>query len=148
MRLSRGLYCHMAAALVGIGMSICAVMLFDRREPLLLIEGTIEPNQVRMGDTVQVAWVVEERRNCDGELRRIIIDSAKKVHEFAIEKTVYHETLTRDRRVFVKPMVIPSGLTPGPAIYTTQIWRWCNPAQQHLWPIRSEGLRVPFVVLE
>lgn len=123
------------------------IMLFDRRQPLELIDGSISPYNAKAGQEVRVTWTARELRACDGELYRVFIDSAKTVYPTLVEPTVYHQTFA-DRRTFQKLMVIPAGMTPGPAIYFAPIERWCNPLQKYIWPIRSEGLQIKFNVVE
>lgn len=123
------------------------IMLFDRRQPLELMDGYIRPYDVRSGQEVRVTWVAKEYRACEGELHKLFIDSAKVAHPTVTEPTVYHQTFA-DQRTFQKLMTIPRGMATGPAIYTTKIKRWCNPLQQYIWPIVSDGLQIRFNVVE
>ena len=144
----RNKWCHVVGFLLGsLILAPVIVMLLDRRQPLELIEGNITPYNVRAGQEVRVTWTAKELRACDGEVYRVFIDSAKTVYPTLVEPTVYHQSFA-DRRTFQKLMVIPAGMTPGPAIYFAPIERWCNPLQKYIWPIRSEGLQIPFNVIE
>lgn len=144
----RNKWCHIAGFALGmIVVMPVLIMLGDRREPLELISGSIRPNDAKAGQEVRVTWTAQEFRPCDGELYRIFIDSSKTVYPTVVEPTVYHKTFA-DQRTFQKVMIVPAGMTPGPAIYTTAIERWCNPLQKYIWPIRSEGLQIQFNVIE
>lgn len=140
--------CNRIGAVIGaLAIAPILIMLFDRRQPLDLIEGYITPDEVRGGQEVRVTWVVREHRDCDGRLWKLFIDSAKNAYATVWEPTVYHLTFA-DQRTFQKLMTIPKGMTPGPAIYTTKIERWCNPLQKYIWPIPSDGLKIKFTVIE
>lgn len=141
-------WCHILGAAIGaLAVAPIMIMLFDRREPLELIDGYITPFNVRGGQEVRITWVARELRACGGELHKLFIDSAKVAHPTVREPTVYHQTFA-DERTFQKLMTIPRGMAPGPAIYTTKIERWCNPLQKYLWPIKSDGIEIRFNVVE
>lgn len=140
--------CRIFGAVLGaIVVAPALIMLLDRREPLDLISGYITPLDARGGDEVRVTWTAKEHRACDGQLIRVFIDSAKVAYPTVTEPTVYHRTFS-DQRTFQKKMIVPRGMALGPAYYTARVERWCNPIQRYVWPIKSNGLLIPFNVIE
>jgi hypothetical protein len=145
----REVLCHiLAAAFALLVVTPPIVMLLDRRDPAELTGGQMLPHDVRSGQAVTIAWDIIERRACAGEFTPIIIDAGKQVHYFARQPTVYRDTLRPDGLRFYKHITLPTGLAPGPAIYTVQVERWCNPLQRYLWPIPSKAARIEFNVIE
>lgn len=136
---------------VGILLGIPTWMLMDRREPVELVSGTIEPYHAAIGDTVKITWRMVERRRCDGDFSRAIRDAAGKISTFAVAPTTYQETAVRttdDIQSFTKEFIIPDGLTLGPAFYYVQGRRWCNYAQQKVWPIAFKSPEISFCVID
>jgi hypothetical protein len=137
---------HICLVLAVLVITPPSIMLFDRREPVTIISGTLEPNTIRSGDPVIVTWTIKENRSCSGDLRRVVVDSVGKVHEFIIEPTIYHEVLTSPR-TFVKRFNMPYGMAPGAATYYGVGTRWCNVLQQFIWPMPFKSPGISFTVL-
>ena len=123
-------------------------LLLDRREPVEVTNGTITPFFVRNGQVVVVTWVAKEGRVCDGEIRRIIVDSIGRIHDFAREPAVHRDITTAySTRKFSRTFTMPLGMAPGPAIYYVVGYRWCNFFQEHIWPIYFRSEEIKFEVL-
>lgn len=141
--MQRAVWCHIYAAIVSLGViTPCAIMLFDRRQPVQLEITSIEPAGGRIGDELTVNYdAVVNRGGCGGELLRVIIDSANHVSAFVREPTIFNNRSMGkpgERIHFSKTLIIPRGVTPGAAIYAPLIDRWCNPLQRYLWPIQQD----------
>lgn len=149
---ARRLLYHASAALVSVFLvSPVFIMTVDRADPVVLTSGVIEPRQVRSGEDVTVTWVVEERRSCEGELRRLIIDSTGKRFEYEPEKTVYHDISVKfgpSFKTFSKTFKTPQGMALGEATYYPVLHRWCNPLQKYVWPIVSKRIAIKFEVVK
>lgn len=151
--IQRAVWCHIYAAIFSLGiLTPGAIMLFDRRQPVQLEITSIVPNAGRVGDELTVNYdVMIDRDGCNGELLRVIIDSANHVSAFVREPIVFTNRIGNfgERVHLSKTFVIPRGVTPGPAIYAPLIDRWCNPLQRYLWPIQQDPPpRGHFIMLE
>lgn len=130
------------------------VLLFDRREPIELIDGRFDPDIVVAGQSVNVVWRAIEHKKCEGELERRITDAANKITVYAREPTIYYlaEPIPGapldSPRTFVKPFTISAGISEGEATYQTTGFRWCNIVQKYLWPIPFKGPPIKFEVIE
>ena len=143
----RSVLCHLFGAMCGLTITFTAWLVLDRRDPVILEHGELIPNEVRNGDRAIIVWHITELRLCAGDLRRVIIDSSNKVHEFAKEATVYHDLVVKGSRTFSKNFTMPYGMAPGPANYYGIGTRWCNVLQQNIWPIFFRSPAVPFTIL-
>lgn len=144
---NRNILCHTLAACCGLTIAILLGLLLDRRDPIELFQGRITPYYVHEGDNVVLTWPLIEHRSCNGELRRRLVDSGNKIHEFTSEPTVYHERLDTEKKTFVKNFTIPYGVAPGPAVYYTVGTRWCNIVQKLIWPIAFRSPNIQLCVL-
>lgn len=140
-------YCLCIGAVFGILLAIPATQLFDRRAPVLLGQGRIEPFDVHVGQTVTVTWPVVEYKLCEGEYTRHVKDRSNRIVFFERLPTSYSDTISRDQKWFVKYWTVPRGLVEGPAIYWTDGFRWCNPLQRYFWPIPFRAPDIPFNIL-
>lgn len=146
----RARWCNFIGTALGVlVMAPLLIMLFDRREPITILPGKIDPYYVKNGMTVVVTWPLIEHRACAGDLRRVVVDQGGKgkIHEFAVEPTIYHQVLSPDARTFSKNMTMPYGMAPGPAIYYGIGTRWCNVLQQFIWPIPFRSPDIPICIL-
>ena len=149
---SRAKWCNRVG--VSLGLLIItpiAVMLLDRRSPIVLEDGVITPDPAIPGDTVSITWTTIERRACDGEFSRRIVEGqpSGKIHEFARGPTVYHRLskgTDGQRKTFTRSFTLPESVTPGVVTYTVHGTRWCNVLQKYIWPIPFDGPKVKFTV--
>lgn len=136
----RAIWCHIYAACFSvIVLAPLTIMFLDRRQPVELQLVSIEPSKVREGDEVTVTYNANIiREGCGGELLRTIVDSANKITAFVREPTVFNNNKVTSGNITVsKTLIVPRGITPGPAKYVPKIERWCNPLQRYLWPIQQ-----------
>lgn len=136
----RAVWCHIYAACFSIiVLAPLTIMFLDRRQPVELELISFEPSAVHEGDEVTVTYRANiHREGCGGELVRTIVDSANKITAFVREPTVFNNNRSALGNVeFAKTLIIPRGVTPGPAKYVPKIERWCNPLQRYLWPIQQ-----------
>ena len=142
----RALWCHFYALTFSlIILTPLTIMFFDRRQPveleLVKIENKNGLPEAREGDEVTVTYNAKViREGCGGELLQTIVDSANKITAFVREPTIFNAN--NPQRIgnitFSKTLIIPRGVTSGPALYVPRIERWCNPLQRYLWPIPQE----------
>lgn len=109
------------------------ILLCDRREPLIVDALTITPNPVHSGTKAYVIFGAQSKRDCDGEVRRTIVDSGGHVFVLSPEPSIYPSLLPDDKRQFVKTFDVPFGMKPGVATYIADVYRWCNPPQHLFW---------------
>jgi len=147
---NREIICHMLSASVGIFIMFPLLyMLLDRGPVLEIRNPRIEPMSVERGTKMRLMWDATEYRNCDGMVQRWIVDSAGHVFSFTNVATVYHEALQASpTRTFSRELTVPRGAAIGPALYRSRVTRWCNVAQQYLWPIRESPPDVQFHIMD
>lgn len=142
--MQRSIWCHIYAAVFSLFiLTPVVIMLFDRRQPVTLELISLEPNDTHEGDEVTVTYKsIVHKDGCGGELLRTIVDSAHKITAFVREPTVFNNRKLGVEKEFTfsKTLIIPRGLTPGPAVYVPLIDRWCNPLQRFLWPIQQSPI--------
>ena len=135
-----------------IALSIGALIVFpsialvlDRRPVLEILSIAIFPETARAGDTVSLVWSTLTKRECDGEVNDLIVSSIGRIYYYAPVTTTRKEVGVKQD--FAREFSIPTGISPGPAMYISHITRWCNPLQHIIWPIH-ETIRIPFSVVK
>lgn len=148
-RFRRKTICSFIGVFCGIAiMAPIMIMLLDRREPITIHEGWMEPSEVRPGQVVTIVWRATEHRLCDGNLERRVLDAARKIHTFLREPTVYHVYGPQGGILeFRKQFTIPLGIAQGVAIYDVRGERWCNVLQKHIWSMPFQNPLIPFTVI-
>lgn len=147
--LRRTTLCHVLASIV----SLCfilppMVMLLDRRDPIILTHGEINPPTVENGMKATVKWYFKEyREHCDGEFTPLVRDSSKRMFYYARQPVVFPFTTSESKEFFTKQFTLPSEMAAGEAMYAVVADRWCNPLQRALWPIHSVSPWIAFTVL-
>jgi hypothetical protein len=63
------------------------------------------------------------------------------------QTTVFRGTAAGAVEDFETQFNIPNNLGPGPYVYAPIVKRWCNPLQEHLWPIVTYQTPVKFTVI-
>lgn len=144
----REILCHCAAATVGVLIAIFVGLLLDRNTVVMLdvSKSSISPNPAPSGGTIQITWSAVAKRNCAGIVIPRVIDSTGRIYEYARTPTVYQDIMRPGERSFTKTLVLPSGMTPGPARYEAIIIRWCNSVQQYFWPMIDQPFPIPMMV--
>jgi len=144
MGIRRRYWCHIAAAAFSFIVAAPVVaMLADNTPPIIVVNTEMHPPQVVAGQTVRVTWTAREFRACDGVVNRRFIDSAGVIFDTAPIPTVYRRQLSGGGRSFSREIQIPSGMSPGPAIYTGTRRYWCNPLQQLLRGLFGAEINLP-----
>jgi hypothetical protein len=90
------------------------------------------------GQPASVLYQGKENNACDGVVHRWIVDS--KGTPYALDDTsVWHPIENASQRTiaFVRPLVMPPGMSGGTAEYFSQATRWCNSFQQLLAPVHD-----------
>lgn len=132
----------------GVLLAIPVSMVVDRRDPVIYVYGQILPERAVPGDRVTVFFELVHRRiGCDGEIRRVVRDSTGRIHEFATEHPVYQDSLNRPAK-FSHSLILPYGISHGPAYYYNNGWRWCNVLQRALWPIPFKSPELSVCIVE
>lgn len=144
----REFFCHAAAIWLGLCITVFGVMLLDRSivVELDVAQSSVSPDPAIAGQTIAITWSAKARRNCDGLVIPRIIDSAGRIYEFARIPTVYQDIMRPGERSFTKSIVLPAGMTPGPARYESIVIRWCNSVQEYFWPMIDPPFPIPFDV--
>lgn len=146
--MTREKLCQYVAGAVGLFVMTPALfMIMDRRDPVIMETASIVPNDLRPGQSAKVVMTFNNvRPGCSGEIHRKIIDRSGRIINFAQQDAAF-ESKVKHRVPFEKPLIIPEGITPGPATYDPTILRWCNELQRIVWPIRSSNIPVHFNVV-
>lgn len=119
--------------IIAASLGVMGILVLDRREPLTVGDVTIIPAPVHAGERAYAVFQATELRVCDGTVHRWIEDSSGHIFTFAPEPTEYPALLAKTSRQFVKEFVVPNGMIPGPAVYHSDVERWCNSLQWALW---------------
>jgi hypothetical protein len=140
--MQREIWCHIYAAIFALlVVTPISVMLLDRRQPVELSNVRINPQGIKGDEEITVTYdAVVRRENCGGEVMRTIVDSSGRVTAFVGEPTVFNGSVLEvvgKKITFSKTFSLPRGLSAGKAQYVPLIYRWCNPLQRYLWPIRQ-----------
>ena len=123
-----------------------AFQLLDRR-PVLRIEATsVSPNPATAGQPITITWTAREFRMCEGEVIRWITDSRGRVYEYARIASVVKDPAAPQPRTFFRELQLAKDISPGRAVYTSRVIRWCNIVQRVLWPMTEENPAIPFIV--
>lgn len=143
-------WCHALAATFSAVFTLTpAIMLLDRRIPIVVEAVSLTPTQARAGDTMTMTWRAREYRKCDGRvIRRFVGGIDKVVRETIAQATVYHGDADGKPHEFEILFNIPNNLGPGPYTYEPITIRWCNVLQQYLWPIVTHVPVVGFTVIQ
>jgi len=121
------------------------ILLCDRRPPLEVNGLTISPTPVHAGAPAYAIYSALNKRDCEGEVRRTIIDSAQHAFTLAPEPSIYPAILDATKRQFVKTFTVPLGSTAGPATYRADVYRWCNWPQRVFWKFHDQ-YETPFII--
>jgi hypothetical protein len=124
-------------------------MAADREPPFYRTEEShIVPNAVRLEEPFEAKWVlhVNKSRRCVpvGLVHRTIIDSAGGVKE--LEPVPAIADLNNKSSQLTRQMIMPMGVTAGPARYHAEACFACNPIQR-LYPICITEPDISFTVL-
>lgn len=149
MSAGRSRLCHLMAAIFAcLVIAPPAIMLLDRRPPLIVEAVSLSPDPARPGDTMTMRWRAREFRACDGTvIRRFVGGLDHVIRETVSQQTMYHGDADGKSREFEVQFVLPI-LPPGPASYEPITLRWCNVFQQWLWPIETRTPAVTFTVVD
>lgn len=134
--ISRRAICHIVAAVFGLVVVVpIMLMRLDNEEPIIIRRTVMIPPDVRPGQVVRVVWTADERRSCDGVVHRRFIDSAGVIFDIEAAPTIYRngrwlQQQQWHNKSFSRDIVIPSGISAGPAAYTGVRRYWCNPLQR------------------
>ena len=128
-----------------------AALLADRR-PVITVHSARIVSVDAARHTAEVEWTVTEHRACAGELRRTIYvrsgnGSSALAYSYGVEVAVFRSSIQRPQPVtFVKTIQMPA--RSGAAEMFSDVSRWCNWAQQYLWPISERIGPVSFTIPE
>lgn len=144
----RTVLCQVAAAAIGISITITLGLFLDRNPVVELdpIKSSIYPNPALPGQTINITWHAIAHRNCSGIVIPRIIDSTGRIYEFTRSSTVYQDIMQPGDRTFTKTLTLPAVMAPGTARYQAVVIRWCNRVQELLWPMVDEPFPIPFEV--
>lgn len=147
--MTRETLCQIIAGVIGIFVITPAMFLIlDRRDPAIMESARIVPHDLRPGQAAKVVMTFKNvRPGCSGVVRRKIIDRSGRIVNFAQQSAIFYSDVIKEGVPFEKELIIPEGLTPGPAIYDPSVWRWCNELQRIVWPIRSSNIPIHFNIL-
>lgn len=127
--IKRRTFCHLAAALFGlVVLAPITLMWLDSAEPIHISNVAMHPNSVRAGQVVQLTWQASEARACNGIIHRRFVDSAGVIFDIAAVPSIYRRDLGGNKSLS-RDITIPSGMAPGPAVYSGVRRYWCNPLQ-------------------
>lgn len=143
-------WCHaLAAAFSAVFVAAPAVMLLDRRTPIVVEAVSLLPDPARPGDTMTMRWRAREYRACDGMvIRRFVQNADKIIRETISQATVYHGIADGKAHEFEIQFVIPNNFGPGRYTYAPVTIRWCNVLQKYLWPIVTYTQTIDFTVID
>jgi hypothetical protein len=127
-----------------------AWMAMDRQNPVERVSGKIEPNTVNPGDELGVHWVFKTTRICKAAGVTVTITDSSGVPWLIGYKGIYYGTPDNKPEPFdVSGIIVPRGITYGPAKYRACVRHYCNALQQFLnWPIEICDPSLPFTVVE
>ena len=152
MSLRRRLLCHAAPVFVSLCIGFFAIELIGPRfESRALINAHIEPPVLEPGQIGSFKFTAsgETRRFdkiCDGVVHRWIVDSQGTI--WSITDANAAEVIPMDHGSFdfVRQFPVAVGAAAGPAVYHSEVTRWCNPLQQLFLPIVIYH-RAPFEIV-
>lgn len=143
----RRLTCHAIAATLALFISFFMIALLDRRPPLRIEPGSyISPDPVKPGGAIILTWSVTLDRNCEGEVISRLIDSTGRIYEYDRGPATYKDMTRPSPQFYTKSIVLPVVMPPGKTQYDSIITRWCNPIQEHLWPMVEHTQSVWFEI--
>lgn len=141
---ARRYLCHLAAGLMALLIVLpISSMLMDRTVPYSAVEGEIVPYSIPQGGTGSIHWRGIRKRDCDGIVKRTIIDIEGNVHPLPEARTAYYQD---PKYKFSREFRVPEYAVSGPAIYQAQTLFICNPIH-YLWPIPSISPAVKFNIV-
>jgi len=124
---------------------LIAAVAFDRRPPLLFLQGEIIPDSVAPGATVSARWRTEWRRQCMGMVSRDIVGSDGVIRIYA------RHSLRVPASVGVQlsdtPFVLSNALPKGRTEYRAVVQFESCGLTSRLWPLSIEAPRLLFDVL-
>jgi len=130
-------------------------MALDREPPVTRLFGSMVPDVVVQGGETAVRYTTtrRNRQDCPGVVQQEIIDSLNTIYSKLARQTGpakwEDDPYVPDREIFYgHPVAIPLQAAPGPAIFRTVTFRYCNPLQRWLhWPIIQVGPDLPFTIV-
>lgn len=100
---------------------------------------SVIPSPAIPGVAASVLYQGTESNACDGIVHHWIIDSKGTLYSLD-DSSVFHPGTDHDPKkiiTFVRPFLVPPGISGGVAEYHSEASRWCNSFQQLLYPVRN-----------
>jgi len=136
---------HVLPATVAIGLTIAAIMLFDRRTVVEMQFVSLYPEILAPGESAGITWKTKVLRpGCDGTVTREIIDAAGVIYVYQKNQSAINPKISPQQ--FTGVFYVPPGVVQGPAIHRTIAVRWCNELQRLIWPMADPIRDVPIVI--
>lgn len=128
----------------------------DRAPPVWRVSGELEPSSVVRGEKAHVRFrvVKRTRTDCPGRVQQEIVDSQNTIFSKlgrATGPSRYEPDTWGDPRYEIlvgQDVTIPEQAAPGPAIFRTVTFRYCNWVHSFFsWPIVQIGPDIRFTIL-
>jgi len=137
--------CVILALLFSAVFVVPPIMIFGDRS-LPVEYGLVYPKSeyLRAGQTGTMVFTVKgEPKKCKGEFSRYFTDSEGNRFFLGTFRTSYQQGLASslNRRSFEKDWTVPLGAKPGPGLYETEPYFWCNWFQE-AYPIAGVPVKV------
>jgi hypothetical protein len=134
-----------APGVVAVMLAAAVIMVCDHRAPRTVESYTIVPSPVRPGDDAELVLTATDHRACEGRTVRWIVDSKGARYALTDHDQAEDKFDLEVKRSIVRELPIPKTIAEGPATYHVRLERWCNPAQEYIWPM-VDYIVVPFTV--
>jgi hypothetical protein len=147
--ITRRVWCHLlASAFAFMFVAPLTFMALDRADPVA-IHSTRLSGEFKSGGLVKVTWEATAIRQCEGEVRRRLIDQSGVVFEFENTPTVIRSESEFGRRTYVREFTLPKSIAAGRATYHTVVRYYCNPLHSWLnFPIVVSRQSEPITITE
>ena len=116
--------------------------LFTARHPAKL--RVVSVSAASPGDTAEITYNGSEKKFCDGVVHRWLIDKDNGYHDLT-DTNVFRPDPGETPVTFYHDFDVPKKMPLGPAVYHSEVVRWCNFWQWLFYPIRDR-YSAPFTV--
>ena len=117
--------------LVSTFISAFLILLLDRSEPVHAMGFRFLSSSVQAGDPVILEWqAIELRPWCNGRIHRTWIDANGISYDGAASDFII---IRHPEPTYRRTLIVPAGMSPGPALYVSSVERWCNGVQERWW---------------
>lgn len=142
--------CVSLASLFSVVFVVPPIMIFgDRSLPFEYGLAYAKNEYLVAGGSGTIVFTVKgEPKKCKGEFSRYFTDAQGNRFFLGTFRTSYQQGLANSTngRVFEKDWVVPLGAQPGPGLYETEPYFWCNWFQE-LYPIQAIPVKIKVTII-